>query len=121
MTVFLIGGGTRGVHESGQVFDRLILGRQQHSGWGSKVIDRLAGDLRDAYPDMNGFSPRNLKYMRAFSAAWRDRAIVQGLLAQFTWYHNIALLEKASAQADRLSGAPVRLPNMVGAIPYSRS
>jgi hypothetical protein len=36
--------------------------------------------------------------MRAFSAAWRDRAIVQGLLAQITWYHNIALLEKAAAQ-----------------------
>jgi predicted nuclease of restriction endonuclease-like (RecB) superfamily len=81
---------------------RLILERQQHSGWGAKVIDRLAGDLRDAYPEMKGFSPRNLKYMRAFSAAWRDRAIVQGLLAQITWYHNVALLEKVSTKDDRL-------------------
>ncbi|HEY0340110.1 MAG TPA: DUF1016 N-terminal domain-containing protein, partial [Steroidobacteraceae bacterium] len=80
----------------------LILERQQHSGWGAKIIDRLAGDLRDAYPDMKGFSPRNLKYMRAFSAAWPDRAIVQGPLARITWYHNIALLEKVSARADRL-------------------
>ena len=55
---------------------RMILGRQRHSGWGAKVIDRLACDLREAYPDMKGFSPRNLKYMRAFSAAWPDRAIV---------------------------------------------
>jgi predicted nuclease of restriction endonuclease-like (RecB) superfamily len=72
------------------------------SGWGAKIIDRLASDLRDAYPDMKGFSPRNLKYMRAFSAAWPDRAIVQGPLAQITWYHNIALLEKVSTGADRL-------------------
>ena len=62
----------------------MILERQQHSGWGAKIIDRLAGDLRDAYPDMKGFSPRNLKYMRAFSAAWPDRAIVQGPLARIT-------------------------------------
>jgi hypothetical protein len=63
---------------------RMILERQRDSGWGAKIIDRLAGDLRDAYPDMKGFSPRNLKYMRAFSAAWPDRAIVQGPLAQIT-------------------------------------
>jgi len=33
------------------------------------VIDRLAHDLRLAFPDMKGFSPRNLKYMRAFAEA----------------------------------------------------
>jgi len=81
---------------------RMILERQQHSGWGAKIVDRLASDLHDAYPDMKGFSPRNLKYMRAFSAAWPDRVIVQGPLAQITWYHNIALLEKVSTAADRL-------------------
>jgi len=81
---------------------QMILERQQRAGWGARVIDRLANDLRDAYPDMKGFSPRNLKYMRAFSAAWPDRAIVQEPLAQITWYHNIALLEKVAAEADRL-------------------
>ena len=43
-----------------------ILLRQQEQGWGTKVIDQLAKDLRQAFPDMQGFSPRNLKYMRAF-------------------------------------------------------
>ena len=81
---------------------RMILERQQHSGWGAKIIDRLASDLRHSYPDMKGFSPRNLKYMRAFAAAWPDRAIVQAPLAQITWYHNIALLEKVATEADRL-------------------
>lgn len=46
-----------------------ILARQAEQGWGSKVIDRLAQDLRVAFVDMKGFSPRNLKYMRAFAQA----------------------------------------------------
>ena len=50
-----------------------IVGRQQAGGWSTKVIDRLSHDLRDAFPDMKGFSPRNLKYMRAFALAWPDR------------------------------------------------
>lgn len=61
---------------------RSILERQEHEGWGAQVIDRLSVDLQRAFPDMRGFSPRNLKYMRAFASAWPDRAIVQEALAQ---------------------------------------
>jgi predicted nuclease of restriction endonuclease-like (RecB) superfamily len=81
---------------------RTILDRQQNAGWGAKVIDRLSADLRAAYPDMQGFSPRNLKYMRAFAAAWPDREFVQAPLAQITWYHNIALLERLDDVDTRL-------------------
>ena len=81
---------------------RMILERQDRAGWGAKVIDRLAADLREAFPDMKGFSPRNLKYMRAFAAAWPERAIVQEALAQIPWYHHIALLEKLDGPAERL-------------------
>src|SRR2546425_6630453 len=49
---------------------RDILTRQQQQGWGAQVIGRLAGDLRHAFPDLKGFSLTNLKYMRAFAAAW---------------------------------------------------
>lgn len=80
---------------------RDILTRQQSEGWGSKVIDRLSRDLRAAFPDMRGFSPRNLKYMRAFAEAWPDETFVQGPLAQITWYHNIAILEKVAAPERR--------------------
>lgn len=48
---------------------REILDRQNAQGWGAKVIDRLADDLRREFPCMKGFSPRNLKYMRAFAEA----------------------------------------------------
>jgi predicted nuclease of restriction endonuclease-like (RecB) superfamily len=80
----------------------MILARQEREGWGAKVIDRLSADLQDAYPDMRGHSPRNLKYMRAFAAAWPDRAIVQEPLAQIPWFHQIALLEKLSDPKQRL-------------------
>lgn len=49
---------------------REILSRQQEQGWGAKVIDSLARDLRRSFPGMQGLSPRNLKYMRAFAEAW---------------------------------------------------
>lgn len=62
---------------------RDILARQDREGWGAKVIERLSQDLRNAFPDMKGFSPRNLKYMRSFAEAWPDESIVQEALAQF--------------------------------------
>jgi len=80
---------------------RDILQRQAEQGWGAKVIDRLADDLRRAFPDMKGLSPRNLKYMRAFAEAWPDAEFVQAVLAQLPWYHQLALL-------DKLPGAETR-------------
>jgi predicted nuclease of restriction endonuclease-like (RecB) superfamily len=79
-----------------------ILLKQAEQGYGTKVIDRLAADLRQAFPDMKGFSPRNLKYMRAFAAAWPERALVQRTVAQLSWGQNIVLLEKLDHTDDRL-------------------
>ena len=70
-----------------------ILARQSEQGWGAKVIDRLALDLRAAFPDMKGFSPRNLKYMRAFAEAWPDAEFVQQAAALLPWGHNLVLLD----------------------------
>jgi predicted nuclease of restriction endonuclease-like (RecB) superfamily len=81
---------------------RIILGRQEKEGWGTRVIDRLSTDLRQTFPDMQGLSARNLKYMRAFAAAWPDPAIVQRVVAQIPWRQNIALLERLSDPKTRL-------------------
>lgn len=81
---------------------RDILNRQQQQGWGTKVIDNLANDLRKAFPEMKGFSPRNLKYMRSFAETYPDEQFVQEVLAQITWYHNIALMEKLKSSEERL-------------------
>jgi predicted nuclease of restriction endonuclease-like (RecB) superfamily len=80
---------------------RDILARQASQGWGAKVIERLAHDLRTAFPEMKGFSPRNLKYMRAFAEAWPDAEFVQAVLAQLPWYHQLALLDKLPATEAR--------------------
>jgi len=90
---------------------RDILERQQQEGWGTKVIERLAKDLKREFPDMQGFSARNLKYMRAFAEAYPDELIVQEVLAQITWYHNIALLEKLKRPQERLWYASATVTN----------
>lgn len=79
-----------------------ILEKQKNAGWGARIIDRMAYDLKDEFPDMRGFSARNLKYMRTFCECWPKREIVQASLAQISWYHNIALIEKLGEANLRL-------------------
>lgn len=89
-----------------------ILDQQDTEGWGTKVIQQLSADLKSAFPDLKGISERNLKYMRAFAAAYPEfvqarlaqmevaengslvSGSVQAKLAQITWYHHITLLDK---------------------------
>jgi hypothetical protein len=87
---------------------RDILERQQRQGWGAKVIDRLASDLRSAFPDMKGFSPRNLKYMRALAEAWPGGEFVQQAAAQLPWFHLCTLLDKLKSKEQRASGMVCR-------------
>lgn len=78
-----------------------ILGRQEREGWGAKVIDRVAGDLGRAFPEMTGLSARNLKYMRAFAEAWPDGEFVQQVVALLPWGHNVRLLDAIKAPEER--------------------
>lgn len=80
---------------------RDILERQEREGWGAKVIERLAKDLRAEFPDMKGFSPRNLKYMRKFAEAWPDEQFVQQLVAQLPWGHNVRILDHLKNAEER--------------------
>lgn len=79
-----------------------ILEAQEEQGWGAKVVDRLAADLRKEFPDMTGFSARNLMDMRAFAEAWPDSEIVRQAVAQLPWGHNLHLLHKLQDPALRL-------------------
>lgn len=79
-----------------------ILEKQKAQGWGAKIIDRLSFDLHEQFPEMRGFSPRNLKYMRAFAAAWPNHEIVQKALAQLSWHQNLVLLQKLKSTEHRL-------------------
>lgn len=78
-----------------------ILNRQGTEGWGTRVIDRLSHDLQNEFPGVEGFSARSLKYMRALAEAWPEEPIVQQLIAQLPWGHNLRVL-------DRIKDRPTR-------------
>jgi predicted nuclease of restriction endonuclease-like (RecB) superfamily len=81
---------------------REIIVRQQQQGWGAKVIERLARDLKAAFPDMKGFSRTNLLYMRAFAEAYPDQQIVQQLVGQIPWGHNVRILDAVKDSSAKL-------------------
>jgi predicted nuclease of restriction endonuclease-like (RecB) superfamily len=80
---------------------RDILNRQQTEGWGTKIINRLATDLRIAFPEVTGFGARNLKYMRALAEAYADAEFVQQLVAQLPWGHNVRILDTVKNAEER--------------------
>lgn len=79
-----------------------ILNKQKELGWGAKVIDRISFDLKDRFPDMSGFSPRNIKYMRKFAEIWQDFEIVQQVVAQIPWRANITLMDTLKNNDERI-------------------
>lgn len=79
-----------------------IFKKQEKEGWGTKIIDNLAKDLKQAFPQMKGFSTRNLKYMRAFALAYKDVDFVQQVAAQIPWFHNCTLLDKVKKTDERM-------------------
>lgn len=90
---------------------REILSRQKQEGWGAKVIERLAQDLKAEFPGMTGFSSRNLKYMRSLAEAYPDEQIVLRLIAQVPWGHNQTLLNKLKSHEQRLWYAQKTIEN----------
>lgn len=79
-----------------------IVEKQNAKGWGAKVIHTLSQDLRLEFPEMKGFSVRNLNYMRKLAEAYPDFEIVQTVSAQLSWSHHILLLDKFSDEKLRL-------------------
>ncbi len=82
---------------------RDILEKQEQQGWGSKIIDQLSRDLCAAFPGTKGYSVRSLKYMRKFAEAWPDEQIVQQVVAQLPWGHNVILLDRCNTAEDRIA------------------
>lgn len=80
---------------------RLIVERQQDAGHGAAIAERLADDLRDAFPGVGGFSRRNVFYMREFFLLYRDDVKVQPLVAQVGWSHNLIILQRCKDPQER--------------------
>lgn len=79
-----------------------ILQSQENQGWGAKVIDQLSKDLSLEFPEMKGFSTRNLKYMRKFAEEYPDFEFVQQVVAQLPWGHNVLLMDRFSDRQTRI-------------------
>lgn len=88
-----------------------ILQKQADEGWGAKVIDRIAADIKAAFPEMSGFSPRNIKYMRKFAQCWPDFEFVQQVVAQIPWRTNRILLDKLNDWDSRIWYAQETIEN----------
>lgn len=80
---------------------RDILARQQEDGWGTRVIQRLAVDLRRDFPEMTGLSARNLGYMKSLAEAYPDAEFLQQAVAKLPWGHNVRLLEAVKDPSER--------------------
>jgi len=80
---------------------KIIENRSKH-GWGSKVVESISKDLRNDFPDMKGFSSRNIQYMVAFAREYQKNPIAQQAVAQIPWGHNILLLDKIQDNTKRL-------------------
>ena len=80
----------------------MILQQLAKRPWGSGVVTRLAEDLQASFPEVKGFSKRNLSYMQQFAQQWPDRVIVQQLVAQLPWGHNVLILQEVAEVDDRL-------------------
>lgn len=78
-----------------------ILAKQKELGWGAKVVEQISLDLRLEFPAMKGFSSRNLKYMRVLAETYSDELIVQQLVAQIPWGHNVRILDKVKDATER--------------------
>lgn len=90
---------------------RDILQRQEQEGWGAKIIEQLARDLKREFPDVKGFSRTNLLYMRAFAEAYPEEQFVQQVVGQIPWGHNVRILDMVKSPDERLWYAQQTIEN----------
>ncbi len=93
---------------------RELSDRFEREDWGAKIIDRLAHDLQTEFPGVEGYSPRNLRYMRSLAEAWPDEEVLQRLIAKLPWGHNLRVL-------DRIKDRPTREWYLEAALEYGWS
>jgi predicted nuclease of restriction endonuclease-like (RecB) superfamily len=79
---------------------KMIVEKQAQTSWGEKLLEQISNDLKDEFPDMQGFSVRNLKYCRLFYTFYKDFSIGQQVVAQLPWSHNILIFTKSNSEKE---------------------
>ena len=78
-----------------------IYNQQQEKGWGKSIVEVLANEIKKDFPDVQGFSARNLWNMRNFYIEYKDNEILQPLVAEISWTKNIVIIEKCKEPLER--------------------
>lgn len=101
---------------------RMIYERQQHEGWGTGVIPRLAKDIRNELPKVKGFSERNIGYMIRLAREYGDPAILQQAVAKLQQPENKDVLKVPQA-VDQLpiNEHSVIVQRLVSQIPWGHN
>ena len=80
---------------------RMIVERQKGDTWGKAVVERLAADLQDEFPGMQGFSAQNLWYMRQFYSEYSCKANLQPLVGEISWSKNLIRMARCKDDLQR--------------------
>lgn len=75
--------------------------KEKDEGWSAKTIENLAKDRKSTFPQMKGFSHRNLNMVH-FAKEYRDLGVREQVVDQISWGHNILLLQKLETLQDSL-------------------
>jgi len=81
---------------------KIIVEKQQKLGWGKSVVEMLSKDLKIAFPEMTGFSPQNLWLTRQLFLEYSEDPILQRLVGEIQWGHNILIMQKIKDKSARL-------------------
>ena len=95
---------------------RGIVEKQQTAGWGDAVVERLAADLRAAFPDMRGFSARNLRDMKRFFLTYADEEIWRQAVAKLPAKTDASPIWRQAVAKTRASEPAQFLPQAVAEI-----
>lgn len=80
---------------------KTIAERQKQYSWGQNIVERLARDLQQEFPNVGGFSDRNLWDLRRFYEAYKDHTKLRQLVAEIPWGHNLLILNKTDDSKER--------------------
>lgn len=78
-----------------------IVEKQNQHGWGKSIVQTLSKDLQNEFPGVQGYSARNLWYMRNFYDQYKKNTKLQPLVAEISWSHNMVIMEKCKEDLER--------------------
>jgi predicted nuclease of restriction endonuclease-like (RecB) superfamily len=80
---------------------KTIVDRQQIHGWGKSIVERLSGELQQAFPNAKGYSAQNLWYMRQLFVEYNQSELLQPVVGEVSWTKHLIVLAKCKDEHQR--------------------